>query len=421
MTDIPVKRPDVEDYGIDRNTFGWSEHGLSVEVNHITDDGKCELYFYHQNGDAKPVLMHWGGANFLSSTYLREFTKALATRLPMPLDWQTLLTIISRLTMQHLRQVPALENMNTMPPTMKVEYQLYPILVKGEPTTIYGPGGFGKSTLADFIAVLVQFNIAAFNWTPCAGNVLYLDWEANLLRHQQCIQAIKKGLDVDDPDPIRYQFCDHDLVTIAKSIRKQIEDNKIDLVIIDSQMAATAQPRPGTDAATTASAYYNVLRSFHCTTLTIDHTTKTGMSDEAESDTAYGSVVKYNRSRNQYLIKRTQEPGSNSIDLALVHKKFNYGMLRKPVGIRIEYKNLDDAIVEIRVKGCTLTDNPVLARTVSLTDRLIALMRSGPCLMPQFLEELEGQKEKSIRKALERGVERGLFNKDGESWNLRAY
>jgi len=31
--------------------------------------------------------------------------------------------------------------------------------------------------IADFTAVLVQFNIAAFQWVPLAGNVLYLDWK----------------------------------------------------------------------------------------------------------------------------------------------------------------------------------------------------------------------------------------------------
>jgi len=60
--------------------------------------------------------------------------------MPLNLDWQTLLTIVSRLTMQHLRQGAPLENINEAPATTKTEYQLYPILVKNEPTTLYGPG-----------------------------------------------------------------------------------------------------------------------------------------------------------------------------------------------------------------------------------------------------------------------------------------
>jgi len=414
-----IGSPQIREYGIDRNVFGWPELGLSVEANHITDDGKCELYFYHQNGDSKPVLMHWGGANFLSSTYLREFTKSLSTRISTDLDWQTILTIISRLTMQHLREGPPIENMNLPPSTAKLEYQLYPIVLKGEPTTIYGPGGFGKSILADFIAVLVQCNVAAANWTPIAGNVLYLDWEANLTRHQQCVQAIKKGLEIDDTDIIRYQFCEHDLVSMADSIRKRVRDEKIDLVIIDSQMAATASPRPGTDASTVASAYYNTLRSFHCSSLTIDHVNKTGMQDDSAGDTAYGSVVKYNRSRNQWLVKRTQEPEEDAIELSLMHKKFNYGMIRKSIGLRIEYTNVDDVLTSIRFNHCSLEDNPILARTMTLTDRVIAALRDGPCSVDKLLDNIEA-KEASVRKTLGRGVERGLFIKDGNTWGLNV-
>jgi len=322
--------------GIGFINYAWPELGLRVMAERITDEGYAELLFYSVNGTGES-LWHRSKVNLLATPTMNSLAKRL-TENSLDIPWADVLTHITNKTVEIARRGEPMVPVGKKPETLKVTYQLAPILEKNQPATIYGPGGSAKSYLADFIAVLVQINVAGITdsksyWMPVAGNVLYLDWEASKEDHDRRVWAIKRGLGIDSDETFLYRFCSQPLVSDIHSIQSLVSNNNIDLVIIDSQMAVSGY---GTDASQVASQFYNALRSLLCTSLTLDHVSK---EDWKNSDSVgpYGSVVKYNRSRSQFAIKKSQDAGENFIELSLIHRKHNEGKLLKPIGIRIKF------------------------------------------------------------------------------------
>ena len=329
------------------------------------------------------ATLHWSRFNLMSTRARAEVVRSLASIKPGVPDWSVYLLSAIKGCVEHYRRGEQVVPVGLKPGTMRVEYQLAPILEKGQPTTIYGPGASAKSYLADYIAVLVQLNIAGIPssdscWLPTAGNVLYLDWEASKADHERRVWAIKQGLDIDSEDVnsiFLYRFCSQPLVSDIPAIQSLVSQYAIDLIIVDSQMAAMGY---GPDAAQAASQYYNALRTLRCTSLTVDHVSKEAWKG-TDSIAPYGSVVKYNRSRSQFEIKKSQDTDDNSLELSLIHRKHNEGKLLKPIGIRLLFhENPIGELESVTFENCNLAENPELSKTLPLPFLIRDLLRHGP-------------------------------------------
>jgi len=371
-----MNKPSVTE-GIGFVNYAWPELGLRVVAERFTDDGYAELAFYSKN-ETGEALLHTTRVNLLATPTMNSLSKRLENN-SADIPWTDVLTYITGKTMEIARRGEPVVPVGKKPETMRVEYQLTPILEKNQPTTIYAPGGSAKSYFADYIAILVQQNHSGiYGWQPAAGNVLYLDWEASKEDHDRRVWAIKKGLGIDTEDTFLYRFCSQPLVSDIHSIQSLVSENQIDLVIVDSQMAATGY---GPDQAQVASQFYNALRSLKCTTLTLDHVSK---EDWKSSDSVgpYGSVVKYNRSRSQFEIKKSQDAGDNFIELSLIHRKHNEGRLLKPIGIRINFnENTERQLESVIFESYNVADNPELSRTLPLSFLIKNLLGEGPLTM----------------------------------------
>jgi DNA-binding NarL/FixJ family response regulator len=364
----------------------FENESIKVNLERLTDDGVGEMSIIHTNGRGDTLLLPRCSINLLSERTLTSLGKRLNEQLK--LDWTSILNYSAHYTVTALREGSPIENIDEAPANSKLEYLLYPILLKNQPTTIFSPGGYGKSTLADMIAVSIQFNRVVLDWVPCAGNVLYLDWESDSETHKKYIQAIKNGLDIKEKLPIKYMRCDTDLINIIDNVYKVVRENEVSLVIIDSQMAATARGRPGADGAQISSMYYNALRTLPCASLTIDHVSKSSM-DGTSNGNPYGSVVKSNRARSQFEMKQQQEIGEDIIEIGLFHTKFNLGRKLKPIGIKINYINKDDALDKVIFELTDIEDNPDLAKSLPIKDQIIAILRSEPLTAKDIAEQLD--------------------------------
>lgn len=407
--------------GVKLDWYHDQEMVLGASVEYLNESSRGifgEFNFTHLFDEFPPIKhLHFNLQNTKARQDIVRRLEALS--LPVDFNWLSLVDQVCDIAIDSLRKETPIENINIEPFSRGTNYLLYPLLVRGQPNTIYGTGGFGKSILADYIAVLVQFGIAGLDWVVEPGNVLYLDWETDVDTHRRRIKAMKKGLDITDTDEIMYRFCDHDLIDEIDSIRKVVADKKVELVIVDSQMAATSNPRPGLDASQEASAFYNALRTLQCTVLIIDHITKLGMSENSGTDTAYGSVVKYNRTRNQFFVRRTQEPGDTFIEMALVHKKFNDGRLQKPFGLRIDFTEIETDVLDTIVIGkCDLEDNAILSKQLPLWQRIQGEMKyaNGAMELKDIAEAVEAS-EATVRTTLNRMSK--VFVKVGKAqWGL---
>jgi hypothetical protein len=241
---------------------------------------------------------------------------------------------------------------------------------------------------------------------------LYLDWESSALDNNRRVWAIKRGLGIDNDETILYRFCSQPLVNDIYAIKKTVVENNINIVIVDSQMAASGY---GPDASQLSSQFYNALRSLRCTTLTIDHVSKEDWKGlNTNSVGPYGSVVKYNRSRSQFELTKTQTAGEHFIELALTHKKHNEGMLLKPLGIRINFNNDDDGHLDnVTFNLCDLTTNPELEKKATYEQRAINIFVNDNLTINQLANRMGVDKAVVRTTVTKKGFEKGLFEKKG--------
>jgi hypothetical protein len=409
---------DIKDIpGIGLIDYIGSKWNLRVRAERYDDDGYAELGFFLKN-ETDEKLLHLTRVNLLATPSMNSLAKRLeknSTEIP----WLDILTYITGKTVQYARQGEPVEAVGKKPETMKVEYQLSPILEKNQPTTIYGPGGYAKSYLAAYIACLVQFDHKGIGdcWIPILGNVLYLDWESSLRDHERRGWAIKQGLGISTEETFAYRFCHQPLAADIYNIQRIITEKKISLLIIDSQMAAEGY---GPHPAQVSSQYYNALRSLHCTSLTLDHVSKAEWGKVADSDSLgpYGSVVKFNRSRSQFEISEPVR-GDNFLEFALRHRKHNEGNLLGEIGIRIDFHNNNDGHLEKVAFGTfNVSEHPEVSKVQGLKQRLIHSLSAGSRRPKDLADELE-KTEATIRATLYRYKD--TFVKVGEEWELKAY
>ena len=148
---------------------------------------------------------------------------------------------------------------------------------------------------------LVQFGVTdnELGWKVSQGNVLYLDWEEpdkDAETQRKRLNAIICGLGVKDERPLLYLPCSRSFIDMLPQMKRLVHDRNIILVIIDSQMAATAG-NASYQPDIVASLFYNGIKALHCTAIIVDHITKEDMKNGNNEVpvAAYGSIVKYNR------------------------------------------------------------------------------------------------------------------------------
>ena len=372
----------------------FEDLGIKINVERMSDEGKAELWVFSLNGEGDYKLLHTTSTNLMSTSTMNSVAKRLKEH-SETIEWTDVLTFITAKTMEIVRRGEPVREVGLKPDKMKLEYTCFPILEKGQPTTMYGPGGNGKSYLAGYIGCLVQFNISGVNgWLPTAGNVLYLDWEADYEVHMRRTWAIKKGLGITTNETFLYRYCSQPLVYDIDQIRRIVFENKIDLAIIDSQMAASSHI-PG-DPSVSISQFYGALRSLRCTTLTIDHQNKEGE--------LYGSIAKTNRARSQFELQKSQEPEDTFIQVALVHRKHNEGKHLKSIGIKINFiEDKDGGLEEVKFLDCDVAGIPQLAVSGStLKDRILNHLSNGKATPEEIQDSLEGTTLNGIKVTLTR-------------------
>lgn len=410
---VEITKPTVKK-GLNNYSYSFEDLNVRVDVDRLTDDGRAEVSFWHVNG-AGPELFSVNELNLLSTTMIASQVKRLKPK--YDIDWDTVLTYITALTLRDMRQGEPREWIGKQPATMKLEYQLWPILQYKQPTTIYSPGGYFKSYLAIYIACLVQFGWAGFpqpgkRWAARKGNVLYLDWEDTKEDMERRVWAVKQGMSeyypLDPATVFAYRNCKRPLYDDIPYIQQMVKDNGIEFVIVDSQQAATGT---GPSESQLASQYYNALRSLNCTSLTLDHMNKAEISGSIESAGPYGSIVKFNRSRTQFQLEKSQNAGDDFLELSLVNKKNNNTRVLLPIGLHIDFKGNDDTLEMVKFSACNVADNPKLEKTAPLKDRLVKGLAEGRKTIKD-LRDLTGKSDGTIRMELNRWPD--LFRNTGE-------
>jgi len=338
--------------------------------------------------------------NIRINLYSRHERKQLAVDLAqkytdIALDWDVMLNYVIADVIHTLRQPPDVENIDDEPENAAVEYTLKPILIKNQPNSLFCPGGIGKTTIADYWCVLLTHGVASpAGFFPGAGepiNCLYADYESDAETHRRYISAIEEGLELTEHLAIPYISCTKPFYQYVEQIKELVERYHIELLVVDSQMAATAGYPNGMSEAQIASEYYNNLRDIGITSFSLDHSTKADMVNGGNNTTPYGSIVKYNRVRSLFELKMDDSfADSDHKEYALIHRKHNLTRKLPPMGISADYINCGDILESIIFNKCNIADNPELSKkSLSLTQRAVNELKREPMSKKDLASKLE--------------------------------
>lgn len=387
--------------------YRWDSLGISVQVDRLHQD-RSHLTGEVRVRDKTDELLEMTVISLTSQQARDRLAKALSGQINH-VDWDTVIKYAALWTVSLFRQGEPVERIGSKPQSMVMDYRLQPILEEGQTTTIYGPGGSGKSYIADLIAVSVQCGKPVLGWEPKQGNVLFLDWETSTPFHSKRVWAIKRGLKMEaDETELYYRFCSEPLAADIVEVQRLVMDNDIELIIIDSQVAASAGD---IEKAQSASEFYNSLRSLRKTSVVIDHVPK---RDEGQR-MPFGSVFKWNRSRSCFEVDNYQLAGKKEYAMALYHRKHNEGAILPDIGIRVEFLYEGTNLDMVTFTKTEVSEH--LAAGLSLSDQIYTVLKRGSKTVSEIYD-LIGRKASKATIRTRLNEDKDTFFKAGDMWGL---
>jgi len=363
--------------------FDWPEHALYLTLDRFRESGgstRAELTAF-LNGDT-PRILTQGMVNLTSLQGRASFARRLAELHPAA-PWDEVLETAAVHGLKLRRQGEPVVALSAAEPLVPVSYSVNPLCFEGHPSLIFSDGGTGKSWVALLAAVLVDTGTTVGNaLRALPGRSLVLDWEQDrsVFNERLCHLARAHG-EWAQAGPL-YKRMLAPLADDAQAICKTIDDEGVTLVVLDSM-----GPAAGGDicSAETAMRTMQAIRSLGVTVLCTAHVSK-----GSERLTPFGSVFFRNLSRSAWRLESTQE--GDTLRLVLVHDKSNFGRLREPFGLALQFG--DNAV------SVTPFD-PEDIQTLPLPNRIRNLLESDgvPRSSQQIADELDA-KPASIKAVL---------------------
>ncbi len=403
-----MKADSIETYGSGYR-YSWNgSHGIVIEIDRLRDTrGKvdAEISVHSLIG-----RVYHSSINLLYAKARKEAANSCKARkfdinwLDVP--WDDVIDEVCLHALEaHRKGIPAVKvGNNTID---RPKFLMFPFLVKGQPNLIYGPGESGKSMLTTFIALLLQSGQGRCKLDPIEqANTLYLDYETDDIEINYRASFLKRGMGLPEDLEFLYRSSSQPLAHEVDDIQRIISDNDIKFVIVDSFTKAcggdSTQAEPVTN-------YYRALRAFGLTTLTIDHVAKAGGSP------LYGSVFKYNEARNIFTIKSAKEDDQDSVEIAVVHTKFNNGGRVQPFGYK--YSFYDDGTI---VEPVNVTENATLSSGLPMQYQIAGLLKRGGLSVKDIAAEL-GADPDTVRRTLNRYKDSKFTALMDNHWGLKAH
>ena len=323
-------------------------------------------------------------------------------------DWKIMFKQMQNAVIDKYRMGEPLIDLAEMSAEGKKPHILSPFIYEGNPTTIFGMGGVGKSLFCLYLAVLLQTGYSHGRLKPKKMNVIYLDYEADPSESKYRADQIARGLGID-PNLVHiyYRHCSVPLVEEADVLFRYVREVNAECVIVDSAIPACGD---ALDASNVAS-FFNALRSLSTSekqvaSLIIGHTTKAN----DRSGGPFGSTVWRNGPRSIWEFKSEQQTATNEIDVQLVHTKSNLDPLLKPIGFRIKW--LEGSI---EIKPLDTLRHATFSVDAPLADRIEMTMQDHLNIDVEGISKKLDTDADKIQNELQRDT-RFEFNHQREKW-----
>lgn len=356
----------------------WPHLNLSAEVTRIKESRDHEVkadIIITSKRPASAGHLRQGRVNITSPANRKSLAKLLEDR-DAEVDWDQVLEALCVAVLKRFREgVPETKiKGNVDQVSVYAKWLVNPIIELNNPTLLYGKGSSGKSWLALYIAVLVDAGISTtgFSVEHRTGGVLILDWETSRLEVDARISMIRRGLGVTDPCNIWYKSMAAGLATDLETIKNIVVSKGISLVIIDS-IGSACMGEP--ESAEVVLRMFAAVRSLGVSSLCIDHTNKEGV--------LFGSVYKFNASRQIFEMKKHQDSDEECITAALFHRKANNTKIIKDIGLVLSFGEGD-----VRFAREDVSNTP-LEQDMRMVDRVENALRHGPKEASEIADMLE--------------------------------
>lgn len=188
-------------------------------------------------------------------------------------------------------------------PVPTLEMWVDGVLPKEGITMIYGLPGQGKTYLAVYLMLCMEYGLPFLGKATQQGRVVYVDWERRGLMFRRRAHAIAAGMGIRPQTRLTYIEAKASLASIMDAITNQIFLLQPNVVIIDSLTIAMMglDPKDAKDVIP----QLNRLNNLNATVVVLDHQRKPQFGESAAGISPFGSIFKQAIASNVWQVYKT--------------------------------------------------------------------------------------------------------------------
>ena len=378
--------------------FTWESLSAQVTVSDITsgrDGPRAEVRARHLIAGH----LHAAMLNFLSTSSKSTFIKAVLARDPQN-NWADLVEQFSVMATEVHREGEPLEVLEPRRLPEAGRFAVDPIVPLRQVTGLLGDGKTLKSytAAASCRAMMLGVPFASMPTTKLVP--AYLDWEWDKEEHED--RLLRLGGDV----AFFYRRCTVPLQEQAKAIKRELDRNGIEFIVIDSLgLACGGDP----SKPEIALGMFSAIRYLDRPAAIIHHTPK---GRPAES---FGSAYIRNSLRSAWFFLRSASPEERTATVALQHAWTNTGRMQRSIGLEFTF---DDEAYTTTVRR---TDpRPILQLAGGMTKKnaIIAFLEGAPGAEVQDIATALGEDAGKVSVHLSQLKKQGRVSNQQRQWAL---
>lgn len=410
--------PKLNRYG-DGYTLRWDDHNINITVTRIhtkTNEVHAQVSIVANISGLSHPLRSVSNVNLSSDVSRKTLAKKLDSW-QQDIPWDVLIEQMCILVLQALQEGEPVYEVSGEENVAPLSYLIYPFVQIREPTLIYGDPGICKSYICTYLAMCAQLpimhNSANLQVQDTPTNILYLDYESTWETMSRRIKALRAGMDIP-PVSIYYRSCWQPFSADLPEIQIAVDSYDIGCIIIDSVGVACAGELNGPQGAV---ALFRSIRKLGVSCLAITHSQK---PQEGKPKSSFGSIYFDAGARQVWEFAKSQDEGSNTVDIACIHRKSNNSRLSHPVGLQVSFDSDDhDNLQGVRIESSDARNNVDLLSRMSTKTRIIEYLREVGTASVNDISEALGISAELARKTLNRYKAVTFARVDNTRWGLQ--
>ena len=362
-------------------------------------------------------VMHVARINILSGSTRKGLADLLKNRSPgIDVDWMDGLEHLTQGVIIAEQTGETFEEVGQDPKTpISKQFLVEPLILKGRPAMIFGPGGVGKSLIALTCAMSISAHREIIPGIKPAekGSTLYLDWETTRDVVNDRVQSIAKGHGFEAPKII-YRRCIKPLADDAERLAEVIAERDVKLVVVDSAAYAMGSSGEYGDANESVLRMHEALRLMNTTALIVDHVNKTDTKSKPGSATPYGSAYKTWAARISWEIRKGPEV-NGGLMVNLYHAKSNDTAQMQPMGLELDW---DTDVIRFKSISVVSDQHQEEEQPVkrSCSKKILDLLAGGERINRNAIPGLVNEDSANVRQAIHRLSSSNKILIDEDGW-----